>query len=505
MSLDNGTHDLKRIIAQYKLRKIAYYDRFSGTVAMPDWPQPKKASPHATISRLLEWAATSSPEARPRTIYITGGATAGDRPGHDTADDTAVDRYWAAPCLDGWSITSWRREPWHVSYTRDQVAVDVAMGSAWFGDEHDAVKCTRSWALLSAMLRHTFDDHAVLMGSPGRTGADLLQRSLRAGATYPRIRADVRELLVNKFSQGRMEQPGTYVSPTADGRAPGIFVLDARWMYAGALRHLPTGPVEWERKSPVFHGYRRGVYHISTRVPDDWRHVGLAPTRSAGDGATVWPRTPGCFIADSWITGAELSVLYENAWPVNILEAIVYAKEDAAGHDPARLWVERMIELRRWAELNHDQLAMYAIRHMIIDTVGYWHRQARPDVRWLPYASLGSAGGAVPDNAIMVLPLREGIRYSVPAPLDPVTDPMYRPEWSVQVWGSSRAKLNKMALSFDPARELWLRHDSIVLDYDPQLPDTGKIGQWRVKKAHRASCEAPLSENMYRQLMKEAE
>ena len=492
------THDLTRIIRQYRPRRIAFYDRYSGELALPV-VRTLQASSHATIGRLLAWAATTDASTRPRVIYITGGATAGDVPGHDSQDEKAVESYWTQPLLDGWSITSWHRDSkrWRVNYKRDGVAVDVAMGSAWFGEEHSARQCAGAWTLLGAMLRNTFDPHAVLMGTPGRTGADLLQRSLPPGVHYPRLPDDIRHILEHNFGQGRMEYPGFYPNAMVDG----LHVLDARWMYAGSLRHLPIGPAEWNKRNPEYKGYRKAVYLIDTRVPDGWEHIGLAPYYSKVDDRTIWPRSPGRFLEGCWLTGAELALLYESGWPVNIKQSIVYAPEDAPGHDPARVWIEKMRELREWALLNQNELCLAAIRHLIIDTVGYVHRSAKAEIRWLPYAEKDK----LPKDALLVLALRQGLRYSVKSQLDPEVDVLYRPEWAVQCWGSSRAKLNKMALTFDPRHILWLRNDALVLDFDPKLPDTGKIGAWRIKKSLLGPVQAPRTEAEYRELMKEAD
>lgn len=491
------THALHKIIRQYSPRAYAFYDVGSGQLAARG--RTIQASPNVDIVRLLEWSRTVTSGERPRTIYITGGATVSDIPGYSPKNDDAIDFHWTKPVTDGWSITSWHRDPWRVSYEKAGCTVDVAMAATWYGSERSAKKCYEAHTLLSAMLRHTFDGHAVLMGTPGRTGADLLQRSLPQGAEYEQLAEPILHVLEHNFGQGRIESNDLYAAPGAT--IPGVWVLDARWQYASCLRHLPIGPAKWDKRHPEYHGYRKAVYRISTRVPDDWSHIGLAPTWSPADERYVWPHRPGKYIDDAWLTGAELTVLYENAWPVNIRESIVYANEDAPGNDPARRWIEKLRELRAWAELNHDELVMRAIRAMTIYAVGYMHRRSTFDVRFVPYGQEST----IPREALQVLPLPAGIRYTIQQRLDPATAPLYRPEWAIQVWGSARAKLNIQALTYPAERVLWLRHDSIVLDYDPAPVDDGKIGSWRIKKWHAGECKPPLTEAAYRELMKESD
>lgn len=494
---NTNANDLHRIIRQTRQRRWAFYDRHSGElVAAHSGNQVVKGSAYAPLAHLLHYCINHGTGEKIRTLYITGGRTASDIPGHDAQDDRALERYWTAPLASGWSISSWSREPMHVQYVRGGNAVDILMGSTWYGEEHAALRCAHAHTLLGTMLRHEFDAHAVLMNTPGRTGADLLQRSLPKGRSYPALPDAMRHVLSHEFGQGRMEQPGFYRA----GSCPGVYVSDARLMYATACRHLPTTPAVYDRRTPVYHGYRKAVYRIATRVPDDWEHIGLVPQWSVAEQRTVFPRKPGQYLEDAWLTGAELAVLYEAGWPVNLKESIVYAPEDAPGGDPARAWVTSLRGVLDWASINEDALVRAGGRKVLINTVGYWHRSNRVGIRWAAHGQ----ESMVPRDALMVLALKEGTRYTVREPLDAATDCLYRPEWAVQVWGACRAKLNRQALQVQPRHILWLRHDSLVLDYDPGWPDSGKPGEWRTKWSYQRECEAPLTEDSYRQLMRAA-
>lgn len=489
---------LRRIESQFTPRRTAFFDWHTGRFVCDG--ETFMFQPHLGISGLLVFCLSK----RIRQLYITGGAKAADVPGYLPGDADAVVSYWRAPLVLGWEIVNSHREPWRYSYRHDGDGriIDIAMASSWFGSETDAALCASAWGLLNAELRRKFDSKATLLTTPGRTGMDLLQRSLPRGCSYPAMPDELQEILRHNIPQGHIEQPGLYPNQ----EMPGVYVLDARFMYASAVRWLPIGPITWDREQDYI-PYRKAVYQVTARVPFSWEHIGLVGMWDKEAGHTVWPRTPGMHI-QAWVTGAELAVIYSAGWDVWIHQRVLYATDDTPGKDPARDWIDTLRLLREQAEAKNvlpwrimptgvPELISAASRHLVLDTVGYWSRTSRPTQHLVPHAS----AHLIPANAVSLWPTAQGISYVLPEQLDKATASFYHPEWSCQVWGSCRAKLHKKALTLPARHIMWLRHDSIVLDYDPQVEDTGKIGGWRIKAAIPNTTEPLLTEQEYRRYM----
>lgn len=495
---------LKRIPAQYSFRPVAFYDRGGRLCGTFSQGAVVLASPDATASSMLRWAAGYGDTLRPRTIYLTGGVFADDRPAR---------QWWREPLAYGWQITSWRTDPWRVEYTHpaEGITVELAVAAPWFGAEHDADKCYRAYIGLRFELKRRFRDmHAELLTTPASTGADLLRRSLplrRDPATglykaveYPPAPAELVAVLRAHVGQGRME----CVAPAERETAPALHVYDARWQYAACVAHLPIGP--WQHDDlPDIAPYRAGFYRVDAWVPPDWSQLGVVPVQDA-DGRRSWPREPGTVIRDAWVSSAELHIAADVAgWPVAVKERWLAARDASGIGDIGRHWMEALRELRQQTD---DPLIADAARHLLIDAIGYlW----RPERR---VAGVAATLADLPDHPGIgdVLATEDGVEYTLPAPFGRLRAALYRPEIAATVWGRSLARTNARALMV-PARDLlWVRSDAVVTAAPQSWCDQGRIGDWR-EKARREVYQddsalafpIPRDETSYRRLMGEPE
>lgn len=428
-----------------------------------------------------------------RTLYLVGG---------DRAQTTPARSYFFEPTADGWELSGFTTWPHsgHYSITNDLQTrpnrVDVHMSAAWFGDLTDGAACRDSYVALKGALREYFDHGATLMGTPGRTGLDLLQRVLPRDGRYPVLPEALRSLLHANIGQGRMHP--TWDRPSV---AENLYWLDARWMYAHCLRDLPTGEPLYDPDSTAFPAnlHAPAFYAIAFRVPANWQYpLGLLPHsgRDAhGEPRTIWPHTPGT-PGFGWCTNAELRFAVERGWRVHVHERITFS---GGQPDPARPWLERLKALR---PQTRDPHVAAAARALLIQAIGGWARQARSELRSVPR----DLKNAVPDEAYDVTMLPDRIDYRTDMPLHPDLLAFQHPEWSGMVWGRSRAYLARAALRYldetPGGRIMWLRNDALVVDVDPNWPDDLLVGTFRVK--HRLvgspDIDVPADEEGYRAL-----
>src|SRR5947209_12866622 len=118
------------------------------------------------ILNAIRWDGWQESE-RPRIVYVVGGWNAASTP---------APVWCEAP--GRWERTSFNRDPFIASYKRDDLRVTIYCTAQWFGACSDVVLCQRAYKRLRQLLRGAFDQGVSLMGTPARTGLDLLERSL---------------------------------------------------------------------------------------------------------------------------------------------------------------------------------------------------------------------------------------------------------------------------------------------------------------------------------------
>lgn len=436
-----------------------------------------------------------------RQIMFTGGWDAAHTP----------DREWwvDAPAAAGWTVEPYVPDPRYATYTRRDEAggrhkITVRMSAAWYDDCDQTVLIREAHTTLARLLKASFDTRAVLMGTPARTGQDLLLRSLPEGVSYLPAPDDVRDILNTEFyskdghrhllfPQGRME----FVAPEDAPPVSDLYLLDARWMYAAHIRNSSSGsmPVltdeHWEivhDDLPDFEPYRAGFYRVDFQAPDDWHHIGLLPVW--GGERTCWPARDeeGYYNRESWASEPEIRLALAHGWGMIIRERLLFAPQGTPGGDPCRAWAEKLIALRAHLDATDaggaTRLLSAAVRHLLIDTVGRWRRSDRREL----HATLPGHEDEIPEDAEEFTPIYEhGVHVRSEwygrAPLDPMQQAMYRPEWAAMVWGRARAALNSAALQFDPHDLVALRSDALAVRGGiEELPDDGKPGRFRLKR-----------------------
>ena len=476
-------------------RRVAFWNRRTGYIQSDRGPGGRLSGIETPLSVVLSLITGMKPDDRTRVVYIIGG---------EHVDSEPATAWWAEPMAHGWgydgyemsATTSDRGHLNAGTYEREGVTVDVRMSARWFPGCDDPCVCVQAWNHLQTRLRATFGAGAALLATPAATGLDLLARSLpraphgHAPIEWPAAPEALQRVLYGNVGQGRMQwcaaldQLGRTVEQ--------VYSLDGRWMYASCVSNLPVGTpthTEYPRGADAQEAYLSYVpawYRVTSWVPQEWGHIGLIPTREDRDTATSWPDTPGRCIEDAWLSGAELAVALSAGWPVVIWERWAYPDyQHTPGSNPAGEWAKRLRQLR-----SASQPAAYgdaaepmagALRHLLIDTVGMWHRREGERLRITPIAEQRPEGARIHH-----LDRKRGyVAWYEPVPLSRWATPWQRPEWSATVWGKSRAKLHTAALRLPRRSIIDLRNDAIQLTEQPPAscwPDDGQPGTFRVKE-----------------------
>jgi len=131
-------------------------------------------------------------------VYIIGGWNAAATPKTE---------WFAAP--SGWDRTAYNRNPLIAIYKHLETGrrVDVYMTAQWFGSCGSLEACRAAYNRLQTMIRAAFGEHACLMGTPARTGLDLIERALPTNKEgvpheWPVLGDAVRGMIEGNIGQG---------------------------------------------------------------------------------------------------------------------------------------------------------------------------------------------------------------------------------------------------------------------------------------------------------------
>lgn len=499
----DGDHPtLRRRQQQYKPRPTAFYSPATQQLSTPDGVI-RPVTGRRTLAEILADLEATTDTAQ---LYIVGGNTASDTPALD---------WFKAPVTDGWTIDRLQPDPRICEYHRGRRRIVVRMTAPFWGEAGDLRTIQTAQTILRKQLQGRFDQHATILGTPAATGLDLFERSLPFNQSFPIIAEEYRELLRHNMGQGRLQ---SLTLPNVK-RVPGMYTLDARWMYAACLAHLPVGDPEDTSYNGVtpelpaigsrdaWAGYRPAFYEVEYRIPDDWSHIGLLAYLGDG-GRAYWPERGGPRWYRTWTGNASLAVAIDNGWDIRIYRRIAFAAEAKGAKVPnvAAVWLGKLRALRECYEDAIDPAGLLvagAVRHLVIDTVGAWYRVAREVWHITPLDEAGS----IPADAIEVHDYDDRIEWSSYEPLSAGMARYQHPEWSCMVWDRSRARLARFALTIPREDLISARNDAVVVARIPAgvTADDGRIGTFRAKPNDPGAwidqeVRAPHTETEYQQL-----
>jgi hypothetical protein len=493
---------LKRSFSHHTQRRVAFYDPASLTLAL-DTSRPLTLTldgPRA--SDLLGFVASLPERERPRTVYLCGG---------DSSATTPPVSWWHEPLASGWALRGWHNAADRRTgvYEREGISIDLRMAAPWFGASAaalDPVACLDAWRLLLRQLRGAFGNQLCLLTTPAMTGLEALEASLPYGVQVETLPDELRDFLWGITTQGRRELFAPFTRTVT-----ALSEIDARWMYAACLHHLPTGPVLRDN-CHEFAGYTPGVYLVQATVPTAWNHIGLLPDLGTlqSEEQTVYPRRPRQRFW-SWASGAEVLLAQQHGWRLRIHQRILWPETEQRP-DVAKIWITKLRALREAAlhqGMASSDLAAGAYRHLVLDVVGRWYSRDREEHGILPFDRLNELpAGAIPHIERDERSQQDVILWSRWAPLRADLLKYSHPEWSATVWGRARARLAAEALRYPLGALVALRTDAIwttanaydlaVNDHDP------RPGAWRVKSYLQGPEFWPTNEAQLIELMRQA-
>jgi hypothetical protein len=415
---------------------------------------------------------------RPQTVYLVTGRSAETAPPED---------WYMTPTADGWAVDyrAGSCDKRSAVYTRGRQRIDLRHTAAWW-DECRNVRAIRSAAeVLHRRLSRDFalpGCRVALFGTPSQTGLHLLNLALPRRRVdgefvpyeYPVLSESLRKFFGPVGEGGIAFQHRRELIHSADAYAPRFYYRDGRLAYAACLRDLPCGiPVHDD--VPDLEPRRPGWYRCTITVSKGWRHVGVV--RALPD--DVWPARSGMRF-ETWVSEPELRVVDTMTdWTYTIHERLLFQPSSTPGADPLRTWGDRLRKAFLDAHVVPDPelrtLLKSAVRHALIDTLGVFGRRHGVRTYTIPF------GQPLP---MQWDPVRTPYGWQVSEP-QPIPDERMRycqPHWLAHIWGAQRARLARVTISEHPAGTVaGFRTDAAFTTSPPIMPDSGAIGEYRLK------------------------
>ncbi len=478
MSDEGQTPVLKRRYRSMPERKAAFVDVQRGIFLYEDGLTKFEYDTALSLASILDLIAEGAWDRRgPEIIYIIGCWNAASTPAREWFEAST-----------GWERTSYHRNPIIALYRNGSKHVTLYGSAQWFGQCGEIELVQAAYVRLRVLLRESFGQEVNLMGTPARTGLDLIERSLptdrdKRSYEWPVLPREIREVIEHNIGQGRMEMLRQIPEMP---KAEKLYIEDAIWMYSACCRRLPSGPVQHDTVDE-FAGYRVGFYRIEFQVPSGWHHIGLIPTWNPKEKRSIWPSRPSTYWYTGYVCAEELRIALEPpeglpAWPVRIKERWLFESGDSLAQDPLRNWIEKLRALRESCTETVEgellaPLLRSAIRSICIKAIGSLHRKGRYQVVETPISRLAD----IPEDAEVVFRSGTHVRWRKPISLDASMAHFAHPEWSAYIWGRARARLAKAALSLPRETLIALRSDAIAVTFDPGWRGS-KPGEFRLKR-----------------------
>jgi hypothetical protein len=495
---------------KYQERPTYWYSPISNIVILPDGT--KRSVPTGTkLIPLLDQIAsytTKKYSKQVATLYIVAGKTRKPRP--------LQQEWFDIPCANGLEALQWKRTLYfwgslQAKYERDGFTVHIYGTGNYFGDERDLEAMYEAFNALEPKLERKFnaEGYKLLGDTPAQTGKELLLISLPESKPdkkiqYPHLIGKPAEIVYHNLRyQGRVET----LPQKREKLENGVYIPDARFMYASCLSHPPVGPV-YHDKQNEFLGVRTkagkwypacpGFYNVTVQVPDNWHHIGLiksGKSKSPVDDRGYYPNDPGV-VFTNWVTAAEVTLLLNNDWPFHINERIIWPETEKTT-DPLAVWLRQLRNFRAEIEQKLKEhgdnchcphckvlkLHKDMIRDIVIKSTGSFHQYMTYEKRFTPRIPGEKLHLPVTPHEI-IRSNAKGIEWVEAIPLSEYRRKWMHPEWSATAWGRARTRVTAFALRQPYEDVVAILTDCIVCASKPdwlESEDTGDPGCFREK------------------------
>ncbi|MFI6658113.1 Mucin-19 [Streptomyces sp. NPDC050523] len=534
------------------VRQMAFLDTATGVLVWSGGSTRLELG-RAGVAEILTAVYATVPASIER-IYVTGGDPWHRDAGRYEFLRDAVAAWLNGPLPEGWQVESSRGKDHHAGHLvhprnpvgrwqrgKDQHTEIRSVGE-WFDPEGASPEIVRqAFVELWKALHEKWKD-VVLMGSPSQTGRDLWTRTIpergRWAEGYPVLSQEIRGLLHATAGQGRTE---LIAPPRVPERVPAWYELDRTFAYAKHCSTSPTGvprrltraaidSLSDKEKNDLL--YSPAHWQVKVTIPEGWEHVGLLPAPAPGERSWHYPYEPGRTFT-TWTGGAELNVALRNPimpWKVEILDGLVWEKEQRPLQDWATKLRSVWNHLLRWSTSHGDEsmrwafrLAARAVRSILLYGIGTFAQRPKITTGSVELNSDGSTP-EIPDGAQLTGITDTHVtwqRYGGFA-----RDPYAHPEWAAAVWSSARAALLSThqsviigqdektgdvkvrkgvpagALHLPAGSILAFRTDAIYTTVRPDWPYSGQPGDYRLKGALDWEQNTPTSDEEFYTLQK---
>jgi hypothetical protein len=385
---------------------------------------------------------------------------------------------------------------------RSDYAIGVKLVShreSWLPGCEDAYTAIDAWKALKFEWSST---GLPLLSSPAATGKALLWESLPRGVEFPSLDDDLATLIRANSPQHRIERLFSGCEYD-DAVLPVCVQYDGRWMYA-AMCGLDRFPIGQPKRVGGFVEYQPGIYLVTIRIPDDWKHVGLIPARYGDGGGWVWPDKPGYRFC-TWAFEPELTLALKHGWEImDVQDGYAFFIEKDGEWIPGKgrplaHWSNKLIEMREnlqnleknfypaVGKENCYRFAAAAVRQILNHTIGAMHRNDFEREMFVSDDDFRQWRREHPDLAESETRTPEKVPggYLVPTFVKDTSQfAIFMPHWSATLYSLARARVAEWALRCDPSTLVKINGDAIYSTVaQPELDklDTQRLGQPRRK------------------------